>query len=113
MFLNAVIVFSAVSFLVFGLSCLFSDFMVLEFKRYQLSKYRVVTGVLQLIGSAGLLVGFKWMPIAILSAAGLSLLMLLGFITRIRIKDSFLQSFPSFFYMVLNLVITFLLKSQL
>ena len=83
--------------------------MILEFERYRLAKYRVITGILQLLGSACLFLGVKWPLFAILGASGLALLMLLGFITRMRIKDSFIQSFPSFFYMVLNFVIVFLL----
>jgi len=37
-----------------------------------------------------------------ISSLGLTVLMLLGFIVRLRIKDSWIQSFPSLFYMVLN-----------
>lgn len=112
MLLKIALLFSAVSFVLFGVSCLISPFMVAEFKRYQLSKYRVLTGILQLLGSVALFLGLKYTVLGIFGAAGLGLLMLLGFITRIRIKDSFLQSFPSFFYMVLNFVIVYFLVSD-
>lgn len=78
--------------------------MVEEFKRFGLTEaQRKLTGVLQILGGLGLVVGFFVHPfIALISAAGLSALMLLGFITRIKIKDSFYESSPSFVFMVLN-----------
>jgi hypothetical protein len=112
MVLKIALLFSAVSFVIFGVSCLISPYMTAEFKRYKLSKYRVLTGILQLLGSVALLLGLKWTVLAILGGSGLALLMLLGFITRIRIRDSFLKSFPSFFYMVLNFVLVYLLISD-
>jgi hypothetical protein len=36
------------------------------------------------------------------SAAGLALLMFLGFCVRLKIGDGFIKSFPSFFYCALN-----------
>jgi len=76
-----------------------------EFERYGLSHFQITTGILEILGALGLLAGFKFKILLMISAAGLSLLMLLGFGVRIKIKDSFVQSFPAFFYMLLNFYI--------
>ena len=56
----------------------------------------------QLIGAFAILLTDYNLTLWNTSSLGLSVLMLLGFIVRIRLKDSFIQSFPSFFYMLLN-----------
>lgn len=76
-----------------------------EFERYGLSQFQSITGVLEILGALGLILGLKYKLVLMISAAGLSLLMLLGFAVRIKIKDSFVQSFPAFFYMLLNFYI--------
>jgi len=43
--------------------------------------------------------------ILLFSSGGLTLLMLLGFIVRLKVKDGFWLSFPSFFFMILNLCV--------
>lgn len=107
--IKVLIVFSAVSFLVFGLSCLFAPYMVLEFKRYGLSKFRKLNGVVQLLGALGLLLDFYKTHFGILASGGLGILMVLGFLVRLKIRDGFVKSFPAFFYAVLNFTILFLL----
>ncbi|MGB2760705.1 DoxX family protein [Maribacter stanieri] len=102
---KAIIIFSGVSFLFFGISCLFSNFMVLEFKRYDLEKFRVLVGLLQLLGSLGLFLGFFSKNWAILASLGLAVLMAIGFMVRVKIKDPFILSFPSLFYAVLNMIL--------
>lgn len=82
--------------------------MKAEFVRYGLAKFRVLTGSLEIIGALGLLAGLFFLPILIIAAAGLSLLMLLGFGTRLVIKDPFLQSLPSFVFLLVNAYILYL-----
>jgi len=95
---------TAASFLVYGVSCLVSLKMKDEFKRFGLSDVqRKMTGALQLLGAIGLMVGVWLSPfIGLISTVGLSLLMLLGFAVRLKIRDPFLQAFPSFLFMVIN-----------
>lgn len=76
-----------------------------EFERYGLTKFQKLTGSLEILGALGLLIGLKFKILAIISSGGLSLLMLLGFGVRIKIKDSLIQSFPAFFFMLLNFYI--------
>ena len=96
--------FSGISFLFFGTACFTASRMKSEFVRYGFDRQRPLTGVLQLLGGLGLLIGYWASPwLAAFSAGGLSLMMMFGFGLRIKIKDSFLMSFPAFFYAVLNL----------
>lgn len=76
-----------------------------EFERYGLSQFQSTTGILEVLGALGLLLGLKYKLVLLISASGLALLMLLGFGVRIKIKDSFVQSLPAFFYMLLNFYI--------
>lgn len=94
----------AFCFLGYGLSCLFTEKMQEEFDRFNLSQsQRRLTGFLQILGSLGLLIGFFTTSLlAMLAAVGLSLLMLLGFLIRLKIKDGFYDSAPSFVFMILN-----------
>lgn len=108
-FLNILIAFSAISFLFFGYACLTAPFMVTEFERYGLSRYRILNGYLQLAGGVALLAGFFFKPLALAGSAGLAILMFLGLLVRIKIKDSVLQSAPAFIYMLLNILIFWLL----
>ncbi|MGK0379173.1 MAG: hypothetical protein ACJA1Z_002997 [Patiriisocius sp.] len=106
--LNAITIvtlFSALSFLFYGLSCLTSKRMTLEFERFGLSKQQqTLTGIFQLIGGAGLAIGYyQSLILTAISASGLALLMLLGFLVRLKIKDSVVLSAPSLMYALLNL----------
>ena len=73
-----------------------------EYARYGLKKFRSLVGILQLLGAAGLLVGFSQPWAGQSAAGGLALLMLLGVGVRIKIKDTPSQTLPAFAYMVLN-----------
>lgn len=101
------VLFSSVSFIIYGSLLLVSAKMQNEFKRFKLEKFTILTGVLEILGGIGLLVGLKFGFILLISSGGLALLMLLGFVVRIKVKDNFWLSFPSFFFMVLNLFIFF------
>ena len=103
--------FSAIAFLVYGPCCVFSGHMVMEFKRYRLARFRKITGYLQILGAAGLLIGYLASPIVgLLASLGLSIQMLLGFGVRLLIRDSLFQCLPSFSFMMINvgLVLGFL-----
>ena len=81
--------------------------MVGEFLRYGIPQFRKLTGLLQLLGALGIILGF-WMDyIQILSTLGLSLLMLFGVITRIVIKDGLMKTTPALFYCLLNAYLSF------
>jgi len=94
--------FSGLSFVVYGLSCLRSRAMVREFERFGLANFRVLTGVLEVFGGAGVLIGLWYAPLLLIASAGLTVLMALGVGVRLRIRDGVLQTLPAFGFFVLN-----------
>lgn len=99
------ILVSSISFLGYGIMLLRSEEMQIEFKRFKLEKLMVLTGVLEILGGLGLLVGFYIDIILLLSSGGLSALMFFAFLVRIKMRDSVLVSLPSLFFMILNFFI--------
>lgn len=100
---SILIVINAIAFMYYGYNCLFSERMSEEFNRFRLSILkRKITGALQIIGALGLLAGLFYYPLGLVASLGLSILMLLGFGVRLKIKDGFFQTIPSFLLMVLN-----------
>lgn len=94
--------FCAIAFLGYGVTCLFSGHMAREFERYRLARFRILTGVLQLMAAVGLLLGLWFPPIGIVAAGGLASQMLLGFLVRRKIGDSVLQSLPALFFCLVS-----------
>jgi len=81
--------------------------MIDEFKRFGMNdSQRNLTGTLQIAGSVGLLAGLMMPVIGLLAAAGFTVMMLVAFIVRIKIKDSVLQSLPSIIFMLINIWLT-------
>lgn len=103
----AIVCFSAISFLGFGLACFFWNPMRQEYVRYGVPQFRIIVGILQIAGGLGLLAGFAFPPIGHLAAAGLAIMMLCGVVLRIHIKDRFFQTLPAVFYLVLNAYLAF------
>jgi len=93
---------SAAAFLGYGVACLASQRMDAEFKRYGLARFRRLVGALECMGALGLLAGHFSPPILVLAAAGLTLLMVLAVVTRVRIGDSLVQALPAIVLLVLN-----------
>lgn len=81
-----------------------------EFKRFELEKLGLLTITLEIFGAVGLLIGLYFKPILLISSGGLSLLMFLALLFRIKLKDSFWVSIPALFYMGLN---TYILYSSI
>jgi hypothetical protein len=76
--------------------------MIEDFKRFGLEKFSTLTGILEICGGAGLLIGLFYLPILWISSGGLAMLMLLGVIFRLRSGDRLLSSFPAIFFLILN-----------
>jgi uncharacterized membrane protein YphA (DoxX/SURF4 family) len=95
-------ILSIISFLFYGTTCLASKKMFREFSRYKLSQFRITIGVLQIVGSIGLAVGFFVPWLALLASLGLAIQMFLGVVVRIRIKDNFVLIIPALIFCLLN-----------
>ena len=99
---NAILLFSALSFLAYGTGCFTSRHLQREFVRFGLSSLRNFIGLLQIGGALGLLAGF-WFPLLGQAAAGgLALMMFLAILVRIKIRDGILRTIPAILYFLLN-----------
>ena len=105
--LKICILISSLSFLGYAVSYFTSPHMKNEFKRFGLEEIGLLTIALEFMGAAGLIVGLIYNPILVISSLGLALLMLIGLIVRISLKDSIRISLPAFFFMGLNSYIFF------
>ena len=105
--LKICILISSLSFLGYAVSYFTSPHMKNEFKRFGLEKLGLLTIVLEIMGAAGLIIGLIYNPILVISSLGLALLMLIGLIVRIRLKDNIWISLPAFFFMSINTYIFF------
>ncbi len=76
--------------------------MAVEFVRYRLARQRQLVGALQIVAALGLILGLREPWLGRAAAAGLTVMMLLAVGVRIKIKDSFLQALPAFFFFALN-----------
>lgn len=93
---------SAFTFLIYGILCLFSQKMHVEFERYRLAKFRVLTGFLEISGALGQLSGFWFPSVGTFASGGLAVLMLCGLWTRWRIRDPFSASLPALVLFLIN-----------
>ena len=96
---------SGLAFICYGFLCLVAGGMTQEFKRYGLIRFRKLVGLLEILGGLGSILGLFYPYLLIISTAGLSFLMLLGVIVRIRIKDPFILILPAFILMLINFYI--------
>ena len=95
-------IFSGIAFVAYGVSLFFSDKMKSEFERFQLQKFMYLVGLLEILGGLGQLIGIFVIPLLVFSSIGLSILMLMGVLTRVRLKDNFTLILPAFFFLILN-----------
>lgn len=103
---EVLVLFSSLSFLSYGIAYFTSPEMKSEFIRFGLSRrLGMLTAILEVLGALGLLVGLMFNYILLISSAGLALLMFLGVVVRIRVKDGLWVSLPALFFLGLNLYI--------
>ncbi len=98
-------VISIVSFMYYGLTVLVANAMVDDFARFGLAKFRKLTGVLELIGSLGLILGYYLPHFTVAAAGGLALMMGVGVVVRLRCGDSLADALPAFVMLLVNLYI--------
>ena len=102
------VTFSGLSFLIFGYLCFFSSYFKNEFIRYGIPNFRKITGFFQSLGGLSLIIGVFIDQLAVIASTGLIILMILGVIVRLRIKDGLLKTMPAIFYAFLNALIFYL-----
>ena len=102
---NIITIFTAISFIIYGLSSFKSKRMASEYKRWGFEKSRSVIGFFQLTGGLGLLLGFKYQSILLSSSIGIALMMFFAIIARLKIKDSLIEILPALTYLLLASII--------
>lgn len=86
---------SGLAFVAYGTLCLTSSAMQAEFVRFGLERFRVATGLVEVMAGVGLLVGLKW-PLALsVSSGGIALLMLSIVVMRVAVHDRPIDIFPA------------------
>ncbi len=98
------ILLSGIAFLGYSIAFFTGPKMKAEFKRFGLEKYALLTVAFEIIGAFGLLLGY-FLSLKLLleiSAIGLSILMLLGVLVRLKVKDGLFVTMPAFFFFLLN-----------
>ena len=96
------VVFSGVSFVIYGVLLFNSSKMKADFERFKLKKYTYLVGSLEILGGLGLIIGLAAELLLTLSSFGLAALMLLGVVTRIKVKDDFILIIPALLFLFLN-----------
>ena len=98
---------STTGFVFFGMSCLVSARTAIEFDRYGMSKWRRLTGLLQIAGALGIAADRFVPQLTILGSGGLALMMGIAIGIRIRLGDSLWQDVPALLFLSLNSFILF------
>jgi putative oxidoreductase len=75
--------------------------------------FRVVTGIVELVGAVALIIGFWEHSWAAVGALLLGVTAIGGVLTHIRVKDSFKQMFPIVLLGILSFVVFFIRLSDL
>lgn len=111
MVLTVLALISGLAFLRYGSVLLFRKRLRQEFSRYGLPGMRAFVGVMELLGGMAVLLGLAVAPLGAFGAAGLSVLMVLGLIVRVRIHDPWRLMAPAASLAVLNAVLAVLFLS--
>ena len=111
----ALVVFAIVS----GLSFLYYGFRVLfrpewrgEVERYGMPAVRHCVGLMEVLGGTAVLLGLAVAPLGAFAATGLTAMMILGLIVRVRIHDAPRRMLPAALLGVLNAVLVVLFLAQ-
>lgn len=100
--LTGLILISSLSFFYYGIAFFIDVKLRSEFSRFGIRTLGPLVAVLEILGALGLVIGIKINFILLLASGGLFLLMLLGVLVRLKVKDTLWMCLPAAFFMVLN-----------
>ena len=103
---------SGLSFLYYGSKVLFRTASRGEFERYGVPAVRKLVGILEVLGGTAVILGLAIAPLGALAAAGLTALMVLGLIVRVRIHDAPRLMVPAASLGALNAALVVLFLAQ-
>ncbi len=101
------VLFTGLSFIVYGVNSFISRRMKSEFQRWNLKKERKTIASCQLIGGVALIFGLEWNIILVMSSSFLGVMMLVAIGVRINVKDNISDILPAFAYLVLSGIILY------
>jgi uncharacterized membrane protein YphA (DoxX/SURF4 family) len=103
---------SGLSFLYYGVKILLGGASSGEFERYGLPAVRRFVGLLEVLGGTAVILGIVIAPLGAFAAAGLTALMVLGLVVRVRIRDAPRLMVPAASLAALNAVLVVLFLAQ-
>ena len=103
---------SGLSFLYYGSRILFLTESGREFERYGMPAVRGFVGLMEVLGGTAVILGLASAPLGAFAAAGLTALMVLGLLVRVRIRDAPRLMVPAASLGALNAVLVVLFLSQ-
>ena len=104
----AIIYFSALSFLFYGVNSFYSKLLISEYERWGYNRLRTIIAILQILASFGLIIGAYSFPLLLsIVSFSLTIMMLVAVFTRVKIKDSIANTMPAIFYVIINSIIFF------
>lgn len=102
MILVALALVSASAFFLYGFRTILSFHVRHEFRRYGIPHLRTLTGVLQMLGAGGVLIGLAVPALGVAASGGLLAMMLLGLDTRRRLADPWRKRIQATTFAVVN-----------
>ena len=100
-----IVVFTSLSFIIYGINSFTSNRMVNEYQRWGFGKYRKIIGLSQILCGGGLLIGIKFLIILQFASLSLAIMMSLAILVRIKINDNISEILPAISYLVLSILI--------
>tara|TARA_B100000941_G_scaffold84148_1_gene57959 strand:- start:401 stop:739 length:339 start_codon:yes stop_codon:yes gene_type:complete len=102
---KAIILFTGISFIIYGVNSFYSRRMISEFKRWGYKNHRKTISTLQILGGSGLLIGLKINIFLMASSLCLSIMMFVAIIVRVKINDNVARILPAITYLMLSSLI--------
>jgi len=103
--LTLVVIFTAVSFIIYGYSSFISRRMKSEYARWGYNNQRKIVGSLQLLGGIGLILGLKINVLLITTSFCFIMMMTMAIFIRVKIKDNITDILPAITYLFLSILI--------
>jgi len=103
--LTLVVIFTAVSFIIYGYSSFISRRMKSEYARWGYNNQRKIVGSLQLLGGIGLILGLKINVLLITTSFCFIMMMTMAIFIRVKIKDNITDVLPAITYLFLSILI--------
>ena len=103
--LTLVVIFTAVSFIIYGYSSFISRRMKSEYARWGYNNQRKIVGSLQLLGGIGLILGLQINVLLITTSFCFIMMMTMAIFIRVKIRDNITDILPAITYLFLSILI--------